>query len=179
MNRKAKQLILACLVPIIILIGMTITPLITLMTGDDLTLRTKPIDPTDLFRGDYVNLSYEAEEVPRELIEKEVLDEYNKGSYNFDVFVMLEEKNGIHSPTKVSLIKPSDGIYLKGKLNYIGLGFSENDEQEYAYIQYSLDKYFVTENTGLEWEEASSKGQILAKVKVRNGYALLTDIIME
>jgi uncharacterized membrane-anchored protein len=47
---------------------------------------------------------------------------------------------------------------------------------EVAYIKYSMDKYFVEDNTGAAWEKASKNGEILAKVKVKNGYAILTDI---
>ncbi|WP_404330981.1 GDYXXLXY domain-containing protein [Mesobacillus maritimus] len=177
MSKRAKQIILACLVPIGILIGMTVTPLYTLMTGEEITLRTIPVDPTDLFRGDYVVLRYEAEEIPSSLISKEVRTELDNGWYDTEVYVPLEFKDGVHTPTEVVLTKPDTGLYLKGKLNYIGPSWNGGVEgREVANITYSLDKYFVEDNTGLDLEEASRNGNILAKVKVKKGYAYLVDL---
>jgi uncharacterized membrane-anchored protein len=173
MTKRAKQLLFACAVPVLILLGMTVTPLYTLINGDEILLQTVPVDPSNLFRGDYVALQYEAEEIPRDLVEKDVVTEIEAGEYNLTVYVLLEKKNGTHTPIKVSLNKPKSGIYLKGKLEYLG---SNDVKKSVAYLTYSLDKYFLEDNTGLEWEEASSKGEILAKVKVKNGYAYLVDI---
>ncbi|MDR7001259.1 GDYXXLXY domain-containing protein [Neobacillus niacini] len=171
---RGKQLVFASLVPIVILLGMCFTPLYTLMTGKEIILQTIPVDPSDLFRGDYVTLRYEAEEVPKELVEAEVLDELKDGRGEIKVYVTLVKKNGIDTPVKVSLVKPEAGtLYLKGTLDYIG---DNRDQKEVAFIQYSLDKYFVEDNTGTDWEAASTKGKILAKVKVKNGYAILTGI---
>ncbi|SEM97042.1 Uncharacterized membrane-anchored protein [Mesobacillus persicus] len=177
MSKRSKQFILACLVPIGILLGMTITPIYTLITGDEIILRTIPVDPTDLFRGDYVVLRYEAEEVPSSLLEKEVRTELDIGRYDLEVYVSLDYKNGTHAPSSVSLNRPDSGLYLKGELSYIGPSWNGGVEgAEVAYISYSLDKYFVEDNTGLDLEEASRHGNILAKVKVKNGYAFLTDV---
>ncbi|MFZ3171126.1 MAG: GDYXXLXY domain-containing protein [Carboxydocellales bacterium] len=35
------------------LAAMTIQPLMTLFAGQEIKLKTQPVDPTDLFRGDY------------------------------------------------------------------------------------------------------------------------------
>lgn len=173
MSKRSKQILLACAVPVIILLGMTVTPLYTLIKGDEILLQTVPVDPSNLFRGDYVALQYEAEEIPKDLVEEDVVSEIEAGEYDLTVYVLLEKKNGIHTPVKVSQNKPKNGIYLKGKLEYLG---SNIEKKSVAYITYSLDKYFLEDNTGLEWEEASSKGEIVAKVKVKNGYAYLVDI---
>lgn len=177
MSERVKRFVLASVIPIVILLGMTVTPLYTLLTGEEIILRTIPVDPTDLFRGDYVTLRYEAEEIPRGLVEQEVISKLNSGQYDLEVYVPLEFKQGVHVPTKVSLQKPNNGLYLKGKLAYIGPAWTgESETEEVAHISYSLDKYFVEDNTGLELEEASRDGNILAKAKVKNGYAYLIDL---
>ena len=180
MSKRAKQLILACLFPVVILLGMTITPVYTLVNGEEIILRTVPVDPTDLFRGDYVTLRYEVEEVPSTLVENAVRFELEQGRSGVEVYVQLELKDGVHVPTKVSLTKPASGLYLQGRMDYISKSWAGNVEgEEVAYIRYSLDKYFVEDNTGLELEEASAKGNILANVKVKNGYAYLVDLTVQ
>lgn len=176
MGKPTKWLIMAFSVPVLILLGMCYQPFLTLVAGEEVTLETKPVDPTDLFRGDYVILSYEAEEVPEKLVEQEVLDSQRNWRSDNIVYVLLEEKNGIHTPVKVTLKKPATGLYLKGKLNYIG---TNREDNEVAFIRYSLDRYYVEDNTGSEWENASRQGEIRAKVKVNNGYAILTGIEIE
>ncbi|WP_040205243.1 GDYXXLXY domain-containing protein [Neobacillus jeddahensis] len=176
MNSRTKQLILACTFPVLILVVICVKPVYTLLAGEEIILQTMPVDPTDLFRGDYVALRYEAEEVPKQLVEDEVLTKYDKNWGELDVYVLLAEKKGVHTPVKVTMKKPSRGIYLKGTLNYIE---KTEDGEEHAFIEYNLDKYYVEDNTGTEWEKASAQGDILAKIKVNNGYAILKDIEMK
>lgn len=181
MNKRTKYLILASLVPILILIGMTVTPLYTIYKGEEITLQTIPVDPSDPFRGDYVSLRFEVEEVPIKLVDKEIIAKKDE-VYDVRVYVSLKEQDGVYVATRVSLDKPSEGIYLKGNLQYFGRAWdpvNQKETEEVAFIQYSLDKFFVEDNTGTEWEKASAKGEILAKAKVFNGYAYLLDIIMK
>jgi uncharacterized membrane-anchored protein len=173
MNKRAKQLIFACCVPVLILLGMCVLPLYTLLTGEEMILQTKPLDPSDLFRGDYVSLQFEAEEVPINLVDKEVVTRLQKQGGEFDVYVLMEKKNGVHAPIKVTLSKPNKGEFLSGTISYID---KDNQGQEIAYIRYDFDNYYLEDNTGTKWENASAKGEILAKLKVNNGYAILTDI---
>ncbi len=173
MSKRAKQLMLASAVPILILLGMSVLPLYTLLNGEEMILKTRPFDPSDPFRGDYVNLNYEAEQVPKELVDPAVVKKVENGSGNVTVYVLFEKRNGVHSPVRVTLNKPKSGPYLKGSLDYI----SENANQEkVAFIQYNLDKYFVEDNSGTKWEQLSAKGELLAKAKIFNGYAYLTEI---
>lgn len=175
MSKRAKQIMIACSVPVIILLGMCIQPLYTLLNGEEVILQTRPFDPTDPFRGDYVNLFYEAEQVPVELVDHADLKKIKDGLRQTTVYVLLGKKNGIHTPVNMTLEKPGKGIFLKGKVNGIGL---DGSQKEVVFIQYSLDKYFVEDNTGTDWERASAEGDLLAKVKVSpGGYAYLTDII--
>lgn len=174
MNKRAKHLILACAVPIIILLGMCVQPLYTLLNGEEIMLQTRPVDPSDPFRGDYVNLSYEAEQVPIDRVDGAVVRKVQNGLGQVTVYVLLIKKDGIHTPSKVLLDEPAKGIYLKGQVDYIG---QNENQKNVAFIRYSLDKYFVEDNTGTSLETASTHGDLLAKVKVKNGYAYLTDII--
>ncbi|MBV7506177.1 GDYXXLXY domain-containing protein [Bacillus sp. sid0103] len=173
MNKRAKQLVLACCVPVLILLGMCVMPLYTLLVGEEMILQTKPLDPSDVFRGDYVTLQYEAEEVPIKLVEKSVVTRLQDLGGEFGVYVLMEKKNGVHTPIKVTLSKPDKGEFLNGTVSYID---KDNQGQEIVYIKYDLDNYYLEDNTGTEWEKASAKGEILAKLKVNKGYAILTDI---
>lgn len=174
MSKQTRNIFLAAIFPVLILLGMTVKPLLTITTGQEIILETKPVDPTDLFRGDYVTLSYKIEEIEAKLLDKKVVEKHSEKGYNLPVYVLLKEANGVYSPVSVMIEKPAEGIYLKGTLRYIDSHFNTGNKT--AFIDYSLDRYFLEENTGLPWEEMARNGNIIAKVKVRNGYAILTGI---
>lgn len=189
--------LLAFSVPLVALVGMTVSPVFTMMTGKEIQLETKPIDPTDLFRGDYVTLSYQAEEVHESKLDKKIkeyfLQEESKsyGSKPLVVYSILERnREGIYEVKKVVMEKPKSGLYLKGKIVYLWLRtdeeirknakteeeFQEEKAQQNARIHYSLDNFFVAENTGRALERATNQGKAVATVKVRDGHAILTDV---
>ena len=49
------------LIPVVSLVSMTVQPLLAFMSGEQVTLKTIPVDPKDLFYGDYVRLKLEIE----------------------------------------------------------------------------------------------------------------------
>lgn len=61
---KARILIVGFVLQVIVLVVMVSMPLTTRMSGDTILLRIVPVDPRDLFRGDYVILSYDLSRLP-------------------------------------------------------------------------------------------------------------------
>lgn len=169
---KYKKILVFCL-PIIILLLMTVLPLLTHSLGDSIVLKTKPYDPRDLFRGDYVVLEYEIEEVPVNKFEDGIIteDSYGYNGKEDKVYIVLKEIDGIHEVDYISKKRPKSKIYVKANIEYIPY------DGEIAMLNCGLDSYFVPENTGRELEDLSRKGNVLAEVKVLNGYALLKSIV--
>ena len=58
MNKKYIPLLFAIIPALVILLFLS-SKLYTTATGTEILLKTAPVDPRDLFRGDYVTLSYE------------------------------------------------------------------------------------------------------------------------
>lgn len=173
LNKKLYAITVA--IPALILIGMTVTPLITVCFGQEITLETAPIDPRDLFRGDYVVLNYkintitEPDKIPDEIVKDNYLNpEYRKKT----LYAILKKQGDVYNIQKLSIEKPEDGIYLKCKPNYYYL----RDNTPTLFLRFNIDRYFVPENTGMELEEASREGSLIAIVKVFRGYAILTGI---
>lgn len=180
-----KKLI-AFSLPILILIGMSIPPFLTITTGNTIKLETRPVDPTDLFRGDYVRLNYKAEEVNISKLDKELKDYFRVNNSSFYdkpvvVYSVLEKnENGIDIVKKVVKDQPEEGIYLKGEINYFPLNSSNEPDNQVVEINYQLDKFFVPENTGKGLENAISqpanKTSAIATIKVRKGHAILDKV---
>ena len=73
-KKKLLALGLLCL----ILIGFGSIHLVAENYGKSLYLETVPYDPVDLFRGDYVNLQYEIENLDMDLVDKSMYEKVNE-----------------------------------------------------------------------------------------------------
>ncbi|AEG60381.1 GDYXXLXY domain-containing protein [Desulforamulus ruminis] len=169
MDNKRKYFI-ASLIPILILLGLCIKPLATLWLGQEILLQTAPYDPRDLLRGDHVVLNYQISDIPVSRFPAE----FQKDSFqNKDLYVVLKKTGNHYDVDSIQIKEPETGYYLKGKIQYI----TKNQEgQDVAHVDYSLDKFFVPENTGTELEEKSRQGELTARVKVFKGYAYLIQV---
>ncbi|PLS18129.1 hypothetical protein CVD28_07475 [Bacillus sp. M6-12] len=176
--RKPKPLFLISLfIPVAVLTVMLVKPLDTIRNGADITLATIPVDPRDLFYGDYVILDLEIERVDADLLEKDLRQkvEENKFTEIPSVYVSLEKKkNGIYQAANVSQQKP-DGIYMKGKMSPYIEKWDES-QNPFVMIEYGIDRFYVEEGTGLELEKQASKGKVLVNAKNKEGYSILTGI---
>lgn len=186
LNNNWKKLI-AFSLPILILIGMSIPPFLTITTGNTIKLETRPVDPTDLFRGDYVRLNYKAEEVNISILDKELKDYFKVNNSSFYVkpvvvySVLEKNENGMDIVKNVVKDQPEEGIYLKGEINYFPLNSSNEPDNQVVEINYQLDKFFVPENTGKDLENAISRPvnkntSAIATIKVRKGHAILDKV---
>ncbi|WP_255452267.1 GDYXXLXY domain-containing protein [Sporosarcina sp. ANT_H38] len=176
MKNKHIGFIVALSIPLLILIGLTVKPLWALTYGDDITLVTVPVDPRDLLYGDYVTLRYEIEEVPKNEISTAILKKIDKRSnYNeLTVYGTLVQQGDVYVLDNLSDEKPTGSIYLTGKLN--GYDYQNVDGVKVHSINFGLDRYYVPENTGKELEDLSARGQLVAHLKVKNGYGILKEI---
>ena len=161
--KKRTYFIIAVAIPLLILLAMTVKPLLTMTYGQEILLETKAVEPTDLFRGDYVEVSFKISDIP--------LANVNLPAEKFldkQLYVSLKPKGQYYEVENVMLEKPKEGIYLKARMQYY--------DNIALHLDYSLDKYFVKQGTGLELERASAKGALVGQVKVYDGYGILVGI---
>ena len=150
----------------------------TLRTGTEVMLKTMPVDPRDLFRGDYVTLNYEIGNLDMKKIPAE--DSY---FYNGEpVYLAMELKNGYGIPKKIYTTPPEDELYIKGKISNIIYG--ENDEiniQELR-VDYGIESYFVPEGRGMEIEKEQRREQKRVDAKViidKYGNAVIKSLLID
>ncbi|HEX6434217.1 MAG TPA: GDYXXLXY domain-containing protein, partial [Gemmatimonadales bacterium] len=118
--RERKILLLTVVAQLAILLGMIALRAAPLVTGQTVLVRVEPVDPRDLFRGDYVILSYDFGRTPREGIEG--LSESERGSWKKlegrPVYVPLvpDSVPGHWRAEKVTVVKPESGLFIKGQM---------------------------------------------------------------
>lgn len=101
----------------------------TLATGEEVVLQTVPVDPRDLFRGDYANLRYTIS----------TLRGYAGFVVGDRIYVGLTKQGDIWNVRSVSN-SPPDGLYIKGTVTETWQGGLD--------VEYGIESYFVPEGTG-------------------------------
>ncbi len=139
-------------------LGQMVWAQITLLSSPtEVVLKTTPVDPRDLFRGDYVILNYEIESLDHQKIN--VADDLEYGD---DAFVLLNTAQPTAVPIKVLSEAPenlqSGQAVIRGRINYIDhqprpVTGEACEDCANVFISYPIDSYFVPEGTGTELEE--------------------------
>lgn len=116
---------------------------LALATGREVTLRTVPVDPVDLFRGRYVVLRYEISRVP-------VGPEVQRGD---TVYVPLVELGEAWAGGLASRERPSGDTFIRGAVRDVAGGAAD--------VEYGIETYFADEEEARRLEGA---GQLLVRV---------------
>lgn len=137
----------------------------TLVTGETILLRVIPVDPRDLFRGDYVILNYNFTRLrpPGE-------SSWNESHVGREIFVSLApEQDGKHwQETELSWTRPTSGTYLRGEVG--------NDQRN----EFNIGQFFVQEGKGKEYEQAVRERRLSAEIAVTaDGAATLKRLVLE
>ncbi|MCY6356437.1 GDYXXLXY domain-containing protein [Clostridium sp. ZS2-4] len=184
-EKRSSRYLASFLILFLILVSMTIEPVTTNILGEEIFIKTKPYDPRDLFRGDYVQLNYEINDINLEQLDNEVLkykDKEEEDNFFEDLrgkklYVSLKKNGEIYVVDKVTLKKPEEGIFLKGKYEYPIWDNTAQAKLIGIRVDYTLDKYFIPENTGESLEEKARNGEVFAKIKVYKGYSFLQEVV--
>ena len=156
-RREKTVLLLTVGFQLIVLSVMIAGQCQTLVRGQTVVLRTVPVDPRDMFRGDYVILNYDFSRVPPGGISGLPLG--GTRSHELEgqiVYVSLvPEADGVHwRADKFTAKPPSEGTFLKGKVG------------RYSQIHYGIESFYVQEGTGHKYEDASRLDKLSAEVAV-------------
>jgi uncharacterized membrane-anchored protein len=149
-------IVLAVLMQILILAYMAGEREYILRTGKIIYLRTAPIDPRDLFRGDYVRLNYEISNIPAKNLPAGKNAETVKGE---KIYAILKEgADGLYELAGISKKKPQRGVYLTGRSPY---DYRYRRFSHSMTVNYGIEAYFVQQGKGREIERRlGSRNQI-------------------
>jgi uncharacterized membrane-anchored protein len=124
--------------------------------GEVVTLRTEPVDPPDLFYGDYVRLSYEAESISADKWFGERDVEYGDKIY----VVLVPANDGVYEVKSASAVKPNKS----GAEVIIAAKYAYEDVANGHRVEFGINRYFIEDNTGDEFENQTSS--MIAKVAI-------------
>lgn len=172
MNRFALAVI-ALLIGQSLFLGAMVWDRVSLLrSGDVVTLSTAPVDPRDIFRGDYVILNYDISRL--HIAELGGDDEF---AYGDDIFVELAPDGATWDAVAIwrAPREPQEGhLIIRGRINSIvgetrPTGIPERDSIPCPNcgtvgVDYGIESYFVPEGEGRELANIRNDGKLTVDV---------------
>jgi uncharacterized membrane-anchored protein len=126
------------------------------------TLKVKPVDPSDMFRGDYVILTYDISMIATNDLPGD--DKYVQGGF---AYVTLEERDGAWTPTAVNSSMPAQApgaVVIRGQVD--GVMHNSGNEPPQLRLTYGIESFFVPQGQGKPIEDERQKGELTADIAV-------------
>jgi uncharacterized membrane-anchored protein len=121
-----------------------------IQTGEVVKIQTAPIDPRDLFRGDFVRLNFGLSELSADLLEPHLVGQTLKKGQLLFVKIKASSK-GLVTAISVTDSKPdSEQLFIKGRLtrNWSKSKYGSNT----LAVKYGIEQYFVEQGKGIDIE---------------------------
>jgi uncharacterized membrane-anchored protein len=126
--------------------------------GREITLQTRPVDPRDFLRGDYVVLGYDISQLPAGALAGQPSAERNPV-----VFVKLAPNaDGVYEAVSVHaapVAVTAPEILIRGRVSY-SCGSTSRTFCDRLTIRYGLENYFVPEGEGKKLEQARNQQKL-------------------
>jgi uncharacterized membrane-anchored protein len=190
---RTKLVIAAILVQFLVLGWMAGEREWILRSAPCVWLRTAPVDPRDLFRGDYVTLGYEISTIPAEkfgprlkthmtALAKHYADhQYYEHNRELVICAALDvhPESGVAEIAAADLTPPPSGLFIKGRVR----PYMTNNQTSLMAVAYGIDAFYVQQGKGRELERRTPEGapagvQVPMEMQIalgRNGTAVLKD----
>jgi len=169
MNRKlTASLVVAILFQVLVLSGMYVSAALPLWTGTEVRIKTIPVDPRSLFRGQYARLRYEISQLDAELFPDQA--ELRNGEV---VYVLLKPgDDGLYQFSQVSLTRPERGLFLRGRIEQRHY----QQQAHYFRVKYGIEAFFAPKEKALQLEHDLRTGGVAVLMVAGNGKARLKTV---
>ena len=132
-------------------------------------LKTVPVDPRSLFRGNYAQLRYEISRLPKALYQGT-----RQLRENEQVYVLLAtDQQGISDAQAIQLQPPQAGSFIRGRVK------NRWRDQAEIRIVYGIEAYFAPKHDALALEHRLRTGALAEVSLASNGKAALKSILAE
>ena len=162
MKKNKNHIIFAIVMAIIVLVigGLIYQQEMIIRQGEITIFETRPVDPRDLLRGEYVILRYAIES------DKKILEAVDGLEEGTKVFIELEEnEQGIASVKEVFKEKPEniEGLFIIGEVDWRGVRFPD------------LEQFYVPEGSGRAIERAGN--DLHVEISLKDGKSRVVKLL--
>lgn len=162
---KLKLIFAAAIFQILAVIAMLAYAYAPIYFGKDILIRTTVYDPRDMFRGDYVRLSYGFAGIYE--LDKRGLSK-RRQLHGTEIYAVLkQDKDGKYKFDKYSFERPNGGMFLAGRVNY-------------NTAKFGIEAFFMPPKKARQMERDMMEFNATAVISVMdNGKARIKDIVIE
>jgi uncharacterized membrane-anchored protein len=170
----------AALIEFALLALMIIDRVQILREGTEVTLQTRPVDPRDVLRGDYVALNYDISQLPAG-----PLKDQPASARDPIVFVKLApNRDGIYQAISVHadiVAVNSPEVLIRGRVAYgATCGPRRSAFCDKLQIRYNLESYFVPEGEGRKLEQVRNERKLMVVAAVTpSGRAVIKRLLVD
>lgn len=186
-NNTAKsplaKLLIVILIQSVFLILMIANRQAILSSDTTVVLETRPIDPRSLFRGDFVRLNYQINE-----LQLDELSGDRSFKKNDTVYIALQKKNLYWYAEAVyhekSDVKRKHQVFIRGVVKRVSRQqWDENTkshkEASSLQINYGIENYYVPEGEGLKLELPKAGDKVTLEIALdRQGHAAIKSLLL-
>jgi len=159
---------------------MVVDRVVILRTGSDVILQTRPLDPRDFLRGDYVVLGYDISSVPAGALK----DQRSTG-LDALVFVKLApNRDGFYEAISVHAAPvevASPEVLIRGRIiSGAQCGVDRRTFCGTLQVRYGIERYFVPEGEGKKLESARNQRKLtVVAAVVPTGRAAIKRLLID
>ncbi|MCM2472208.1 GDYXXLXY domain-containing protein [Rhizobium sp. CG5] len=149
-----------------------------LRSGTEILLKTVPVDPRDLLRGEYVVLSYDISRIPAARI---VGDKPDAGEWVTLWVRVAPQPDGFWTVSEASFaaLPQAPGTVLLKTAPFYFEGLSDGGSEE-IFVHYGIERFYVPEGDGKPLEEARNDGVVSIAVRVgSSGSAQIRQLLVD
>ena len=144
-GRFGSTVILLVLVQTLILAWMVAGRVMILRSPDVVTLQSEPVDPRDLFRGDYVILSYAISSLSFTEINGDM--KWRDGETVYVELTPSKETWRAVAAFHNAVVPAAGNKIIRGHINYL------DETRNIANVNYGIERYYVPEGEGRALED--------------------------
>ncbi|MBU2102965.1 MAG: GDYXXLXY domain-containing protein [Candidatus Omnitrophota bacterium] len=174
-NKKVAILIFLCaVIAQVLLLYMTVTfKERSIRSGTKIIVKTIPVDPRSIFRGDYIRLRYEFSQIDLRKIKNDNADFY-RGRVIFVKLIRLGAEWRVAQVSgKLIPVQGSDEVVLRGIVDEARPG-------NFVNVSYGIESYFVPEGRGAYIERHVSRKSVTVQLSVdRSGSVSVYKIFID
>lgn len=154
-----------------------------LRSGVEILLKTAPVDPRDLLRGDYVTLNYDISRVPFSTM-VEGPPKMSRSAAILSVRLKKQDDGywGIVESSFGALDPKPDTVVLKSLpvVDYVFYGDATDRSQAIIGVTYGIERYYVPEGQGHDIESARNDNRVAIAARVSSdGVAHIRSLLLD
>ena len=164
-NRQRKfAFVAAILFQLVVMAGVWVNGFYPLWLGEEVRLKTRPVDPRDLFRGNYARLHYDFD-----TIEPGASADFRPGDV---VYVPLVRHGDLWNPQPAQVSRPESGVFLRGRV-------TSRPWRSGSRVTFGIEALFAPKEKALALEKQLRHAAVAVVRVAPNGRAALVSVNSE